>query len=60
MKEALKMQKRKSNRLARKQITSSHVIKLNKLYTKGSATFGSIAYLKKASDLPRSKVVHYI
>ena len=49
MKEALKMQKTKSNRLARGQITSSHVKQLNKLYTKGSAAFGSIANLKKAS-----------
>ena len=52
------MQKMKSNRPARGQITSSHVKQLNKLYTKGSAAFGSIAYLKKASGLPRSKVVH--
>ena len=54
------MQKTKSNRLARGQITSSHVKQLNKLYTKGSAAFGSIAYLKKASGLPRSKVVQYL
>ena len=54
------MQKTKSNRLARGQITSSHVKQLNKLYTKGSAAFGSIANLKKASGLPRSKVVQYI
>ena len=60
MKEALKMQKTKSNRLARGQITSSHVKQLNKLYTKGSAAFGSIANLKKASGLPRSKVVQYL
>ena len=60
MKEALKMQKTKSNRLARGQITSSHVKQLNKSYTKGSAAFGSIANLKKASGLPRSKVVQYL
>ena len=57
MKEALKMQKTKTNHQARRQITSNHVKHLNKLYTKGSATFGSIANLKKTSDLPRSKVV---
>ena len=54
------MQKTKSNRLARGQITSSHVKQLNKSYTKGSAAFGSIANLKKASGLPRSKVVQYL
>ena len=54
------MQKTKSNRLARGQITSSHVKQLNKLYTKGTAAFGSIANLKKASGLPRSKVVQYL
>ena len=59
MKEALKIQKTKSNRLARGQITISHVKQLSKLYTKGSAAFGSIANLKKASGLPRSKVVQY-
>ena len=52
--------KTKSNRLARGQITFSHVKQLNKLYTKGSVAFGSIANLKKASGLPRSKVVQYI
>ena len=60
MKEALKMQKTKSNRLARGQITSSHAKQLNKLYKKGSAAFSSIANLKKASGLPRSKVVQYL
>ena len=60
IKEALKMQKTKSNRLARGQITSSHVKQLNQLYTKGSAAFGSIANLRKASCLPRSKVVQYL
>ena len=60
MKEALKMQKTKSNRLARGQTTSSHVKQLNKLYTKGSAAFSSIANLKKASGLPRSKVIQYL
>ena len=33
---------------------------MNKLYTKGSAAFGSIATLKKASGSPRSKVVQYL
>ena len=47
MKEALNMQKTKSNRLARGQIASSHVKQLNKLYTKSSAAFDSIANLKK-------------
>ena len=60
MKEALKMRKTKSNRLARRQVTSSHVKQLKKLYTKGSLAFGSIANLKKASGLPRSKVVQYL
>ena len=60
MNEALKMQKTKPNRLARGQIASSHVKQLNKLYTKGSTAFGSIANLKKASGLPRSKVVQYL
>ena len=54
------MQKTKSKRLARGQITSSHVKQLNQLYTKGSAAFGSIAKLRKASGLPRSKVVQYL
>ena len=36
---------------------SSHVKQLNKLYTKSTAAFGSIANLKKASGLPRSKVI---
>ena len=43
MTEALKMQKTISNRLARGQITSSHVKQLNQLHTKGSAAFGSVA-----------------
>ena len=54
------MQKTKSNRPARGQITSSNVKQLNQLYTKGSAAFGSIANLRKASNLPRSKVVQYL
>ena len=54
------MQKTKSNRLARGQITSSHVKQLSKLYTKGSAAFGSIANLTKASGLPRTKVFQYL
>ena len=57
MEEALKILKTKSNRLARGQITSSHFEQLNKLYPKDSAAFGSIANLKKASGLPRCKVV---
>ena len=60
IKEALKMQKTKSSRLALGQIISSHVKQLNKLYTKGSAAFGSIANLKKASGLQRSKNVQYL
>ena len=60
MNESLKMQKMKSNRLARGQITSSRVKQLNKLYKNGSAAFGSTAYLKKASGLLRSKVVQYL
>ena len=52
--------KTKSNRLARGQITSSHAKQLNKLYTKGSAAYDSIANLKKTSGLPRSKVVQYL
>ena len=54
------MQKTKFNRRARGQITSSHVRQVNKLYTKGSAAFGRIANLQKASGLPRSKVVQYL
>ena len=54
------MQNTKSNHLARGQSTSSHVKQLNKLYTKGSAAFGSIADLKNTSGLPRSKVVQYL
>ena len=57
LKEALKMQKTKCNRLASGKITYSHAKQLNKLYTKASAAFGSIANLKKASGLTRSKVV---
>ena len=49
------MQKTKSNRLALRQITSSHVKQLKKLYRKGSSAFGSIANLKKTSGLARSK-----
>ena len=60
MKEALKKQKTKSNRLARGQITSSHVKQLNQLYTKGSAAFGSINNLRKASCLPKSKLIQYL
>ena len=51
------MKKTKSNRLARGQVAYSQVRKLNKLYVKGSADFGSFAYLKKACGLTRSKVV---
>ena len=54
------MQKTKSSRLACGQITSSHDKQLNKLYTKGSTAFGSIANLKKASGLLRSEVVQYL
>ena len=59
-KEALKKQKNKSNQPASGKITSYQVKQSDKLYTKGSAAFGSIANLKKASGFTRSKIVRYL
>ena len=59
MREALERQK-KSNQPASGKITSYQVKQLDKLYTKGSVAFGSIANLKKASGYTRSKVVRYL
>ena len=58
--EALKKQKKKSNQPASGKITSYQVKQLDKLYTKGSAAFGSIANLKKASGYNRGKIVRYL
>ena len=58
--ETLKRQKKKSNQPAPWRITSYQVKQLDKLYTKGSAAFGSIANLKKASCFTRSKIARYI
>ena len=58
--EALKKQKKKSNQPASGKITSYQVKQLDKLYTKGSAAFGSIANLKKASGHTRGKIVRYL
>ena len=44
--ETLKRQKKKSNQPAPGRITSYQIKQLDKLYTKGSAAFGSIANLK--------------
>ena len=60
MREPLERQKKKSNQPASGNITSYQVKQLDKLYTKGSAAFGSIANLKKASGYTRSKVVRYL
>ena len=49
-----------TSKLSLEHYKASHVKQLNKLYTKGSAGFGSIANLKKGSGLPRSKVVQYL
>ena len=57
--ETLKRQK-KSNQPAPGRITSYQVKQLDKLYTKGSAAFGSIANLKKASGFTKSKIVRYL
>ena len=57
--EALKKQK-KSNQAASGKITSYQVKQLDKLHTKGSAAFVSIANLKKASGYIRRKVVRYL
>ena len=58
--EALKKQKKKSNQPASGKITSYQVKQLDKLYTKGSAAFDSIANLKKASGYTRGKIVRYL
>ena len=58
--EALKKQKKKSNQPASGKITSYQVKQLDKLYTKSSAAFGSIANLKKASGYTRGKIVCYL
>ena len=42
------------------KITSYQVKQFDKLYTKGSAAFGSIANLKKASGYTRGKNVRYL
>ena len=43
------------------KITSYQVKQLNKLYTEGSAAFGSIVNLKNASVLPEAgKIVRYL
>ena len=60
MREALERQKKKSNQQASGKISSYQVKQLDKLCTKGSAAFGSIANLKKASGYTRSKVVRYL
>ena len=56
----MKRQKKKSNQPAPGRITSYEVKQLDKLYTKGSAAFGSIANLKKASGFTRGKIVRYL
>ena len=53
-------QKKKSNQPAPGRITSYQVKQLDKLYTKGSAAFGSIANLKKASGFTRGKIGRYL
>ena len=58
--EALKKQKKKSDQPACSKITSYQVKQLDKLYTKGSAAFDSIANLKRASGFTRSKIVRYL
>ena len=58
--ETLKRQKKKSNQPVPGRITSYQVKQLDKLYTKGSAAFGSIANLKEASGFTRSKIVRYL
>ena len=58
--ETLKSQKKKSNQPAPGRTTSYQVAQLDKLYTKGSAAFGSIANLKKASGFNRAKFVCYL
>ena len=58
--ESMKRQKKKSDQPAPGRITSYQFKQLDKLYTKGSAAFGSIANLKKASGFTRGKVVRYL
>ena len=58
--ETLKRQKKKSNQPAPGRITSYQVKQLDKLYTKGSAAFGSIANLKEASSFTRGKIDRYL
>ena len=58
--ETLKRQKKKSNQPAPGRITSDQVKQLKKLYDKGSAAFGSIANLKRASGFTRGKIVRYL
>ena len=48
------------NQPAPGRITSYQVKQSDRLYTKGSAAFGSIAILTKASGFTRSKIVRYI
>ena len=58
--EALKRQKKKSNQQTSGKITSYQVKQLDKLYTKGSAAFGSIAKIKNASSFTRGKIFRYL
>ena len=58
--EALKKQKKKPNQQTSGKITSYQVKQLDKLYTKSSAAFESIANLKKTSGFTRSKIVRYL
>ena len=58
--EDLKRQKKKSNQPVPGRITSYQVKQLDKLYTKGSAAFGSIANLKKTSGFTRGKIFCYL
>ena len=48
--EVLKTQKKKSNQPASEKTTSYQVKQLDKLFTKGSTAFGSIANSKKAGS----------
>ena len=58
--EALKRQKKKSNQPASRKITSYQVKQSDKFYTKGSAAFGNIANLKKASGFTTGEIVRYL
>ena len=51
---------KKSNQPAPGRFTSYQVKQLDKLYTKCSAAFKSIAILKKASGFTRGKIVRYL